>query len=213
MKYKHIKPNTIIAIAGTVGVGKSTLTQKLAERLNFKTSFETVDNNPYLEKYYHDFERYGFHLQTFFLAERFKAQKKIFEYGGGYIQDRTIYEDLEIFAKMNYETGKMNDDDYQTYRDLFEAMVYSPYFNDPDIVIYLESDLDSILNRINERGRDMEINTDVAYWKELHNRYNNWIETFNQTRLLRISSNEYDVYDEESIDLLLTKIDNILAFK
>ncbi len=213
MKYPNIKPNTVIAIAGTVGVGKSTLTQKLADRLNFKTSFETVENNPYLEKYYHDFERYGFHLQTFFLAERFKAQKQIFEAGGGYIQDRTIYEDLEIFARMNYETGKMNDDDFKTYQELFEAMVYSPYFNDPDIVIYLESDLDSINKRIKQRGRQMEIDTDPQYWQELHNRYHKWINTFNQTRLLRINSNEYDVDDEASIDLLLSKIDKILAYK
>lgn len=213
MIYNNIKPSTVIAIAGTVGVGKSTLTKKLAQRLDFKTSFEVVEENPYLEKYYQDFERYGFHLQTFFLAERFKAQKKIFEYGGGYVQDRTIYEDLEIFAKMNYDIGNMNDDDYQTYRDLFEAMVYSPYFNDPDIVIYLESDLDSILTRINDRGREMEMKTDQAYWQELHKRYHNWINSFNSTRLLRININEYDVDDEESIDQLLNKIDRILSVK
>ncbi len=211
MKYNNIKHNTVIAIAGTVGVGKSTLTKKLAERLDFKTSFEVVDSNPYLEKYYNDFERYGFHLQTFFLAERFKAQKKIFEYGGGYVQDRTIYEDLEIFARMNYENGNMNKDDWNTYRELFEAMVYSPYFNDPDIVIYLESDLDDILGRIEERGREMEINTDVKYWEQLHERYHNWIDTFRSTRLLRININEYDVNDEESIDHLLAKVDNVLS--
>ncbi len=213
MNYKNITHSTVIAIAGTVGVGKSTLTKKLAERLNFKTSFEVVDTNPYLEKYYNDFERYGFHLQTFFLAERFKAQKKIFEYGGGYVQDRTIYEDLEIFARMNYEVGNMNEDDWNTYRELFEAMVYSPYFNDPDIVIYLESDLEDILGRINERGREMEMQTDVQYWEQLHKRYHTWIDTFRSTRLLRININEYDVNDEESIDCLLAKIDNVLAVK
>ncbi len=213
MIYNNIKSNTVIAIAGTVGVGKSTLTQKLADRLNFKTSFENVENNPYLEKYYNDFERFGFHLQTFFLAERFKAQKKIFEYGGGYVQDRTIYEDLEIFAKMNYEVGNMNQDDYQTYSQLFEAMVYSPYFNDPDIVIYLESDLDDILKRINKRGRQMEIDTDTVYWKNLHARYETWINNFSQTRLLRININEYDVEDDASIDALLMKINAVLAIQ
>ncbi len=213
MTYNNIKSNTVIAIAGTVGVGKSTLTQKIADRLNFKTSFENVDENPYLEKYYHDFERYGFHLQTFFLAERFKAQKKIFEYGGGYVQDRTIYEDLEIFAKMNYDVGNMNLDDYNTYSQLFEAMVYSPYFNDPDIVIYLESDPDNILKRISKRGRQMEIDTDISYWQSLHNRYNTWINNFNQTRLLRINVNEYDVEDEASIDALLAKVNDILAIQ
>lgn len=209
----NIKSSTVIAIAGTVGVGKSTLATALAEKLNFKTSFETVEENPYLEKYYDDFERYGFHLQTFFLAERFKAQKTIFEYGGGFIQDRTIYEDLEIFARMNYETGKMNDDDYRTYSELFEAMVYSPYFNDPDLVIYLEADLDTILERIEERGRDMEVATERAYWEELFARYDKWISTFNSTKLLRININDYDVNDEASIDALIKKIDTMLAYE
>lgn len=206
----NIKNDAIIAIAGTVGVGKSTLTKKLAERLNFKTSFETVEDNPYLDKYYNDFERWGFHLQTFFLAERFKAQKKMFEYGGGFVQDRTIYEDLEIFAKMNYDNSTMSEEDYKTYSELFSAMVYSPYFNPPDLVIYIEGDLASILQRINSRGREMEMKTDNAYWEELYKRYITWIDGYSQSPILRLNINDYDVNDEKSIDLIIKKIDNIL---
>lgn len=157
LREKYNIPNdSIITIAGTVGVGKSTMTTALAKALNFKTSFEKVDNNPYLEKFYDDFERWSFHLQIYFLAERFKEQKKIFEYGGGFIQDRSIYEDTGIFAKMHYEKGTMTKDDYETYRNLFDAMVMTPYFPHPDLLIYLEGSLDDILKRIQLRGRDME---------------------------------------------------------
>ena len=97
MNNYKVPQNAIITIAGTVGVGKSTLTQALADKLNFKTSFENVDHNPYLDKFYDDFERWSFHLQIYFLAERFKEQKRMFEYGGGFIQDRSIYEDVDIF--------------------------------------------------------------------------------------------------------------------
>ena len=133
----NIPSNSVITIAGTVGVGKSTLTNALADALQFRTSFEVVDTNPYLDKFYHDFSRWSFHLQVYFLAERFKEQKKIFEYGGGFIQDRSIYEDTGIFAKMHYEKGTMSEVDYQTYTSLFDAMVMTPYFPHPDLLIYL----------------------------------------------------------------------------
>ena len=94
-----IPPQTVITIAGTVGVGKSTMTKALAEALNFRTSFEKVDTNPYLDKFYEDFEKWSFHLQVYFLAERFKEQKRIFEYGGGFVQDRSIYEDTGILLR------------------------------------------------------------------------------------------------------------------
>ncbi len=105
MKDIHIPNNAIITVAGTVGVGKSTLTKALAKRLGFSTSLEEVDENPYLEKFYHDFERWSFHLQIYFLAERFKEQKNMFESGGGFVQDRSIYEDTGIFAKMHADKG------------------------------------------------------------------------------------------------------------
>lgn len=170
MKEHHIPKNSIITVAGTVGVGKSTLTKTLAKRLGFKTSLEEVDHNPYLEKFYHDFERWSFHLQIYFLAERFKEQKTIFEAGGGFVQDRSIYEDTGIFAKMHADKGTMSKVDYKTYTSLFEAMVMTPYFPHPDVLIYLEGDLENILNRIEQRGREMELQTSRSYWEEMHTR-------------------------------------------
>ena len=193
-----IPSNAVITIAGTVGVGKSTMTNALAEALHFRTSFEKVDTNPYLDKFYADFERWSFHLQIYFLAERFKEQKRIFEYGGGFIQDRSIYEDTGIFAKMHYEKGTMSKVDYETYTSLFEAMVMTPYFPHPDLLIYLEGSLDDILARIQERGRPMEQQTPVEYWKEMHKRYEDWINSFNACPVLRLNINDYDIIDDES---------------
>ncbi|HWJ76867.1 MAG TPA: deoxynucleoside kinase [Niallia sp.] len=210
----NIPGNSVITIAGTVGVGKSTLTNALADALQFRTSFEVVDTNPYLDKFYHDFSRWSFHLQVYFLAERFKEQKKIFEYGGGFIQDRSIYEDTGIFAKMHYEKGTMSDVDYQTYTSLFDAMVMTPYFPHPDLLIYLEGSLDDILQRIDKRGREMEKQTPIDYWQEMHGRYEKWIDSFSACPVLRLNINEYDaVSGSQSIEPIIEKIANILHHK
>ncbi|KKI91129.1 deoxycytidine kinase [Bacillus sp. SA1-12] len=203
----NIPHNSVITIAGTVGVGKSTMTNALANALDFKTSFEKVDSNPYLDKFYADFERWSFHLQIYFLAERFKEQKKIFEYGGGFIQDRSIYEDTGIFAKMHYEKGTMSAVDYETYTNLFEAMVMTPYFPHPDLLIYLEGSLDDILERIKLRGRPMEQQTPVEYWEEMHRRYENWINNFNACPVLRVNINDYDIMkNEQTIEPIVERI-------
>lgn len=204
------KNNAIIAIAGTVGVGKSTLADKLGEMLSFKVMHENVKTNPYLDKYYNDFEKWAFHLQIFFLAERFKDQKRMFSYGGGFIMDRTIYEDAQIFAKMNYEKGTLSAEDWSTYNGLFEAMVMSPYFEKPDLIIYLEGDVNSVVKRINTRGREMEVNTEIEYWNELNLRYKEWIEQVHDIKVLRLSINEYDVNDEHSMQLIIDKINKII---
>lgn len=206
----NIPDNAIITVAGTVGVGKSTLTGALAKRLNFQTSLEQVDHNPYLEKFYHDFERWSFHLQIYFLAERFKEQKKMFEMGGGFVQDRSIYEDTGIFAKMHADQGTMSKTDYETYTSLYEAMVMTPYFPHPDVLIYIEGSLPSILTRIKERGREMEIQTDVSYWEHMHDRYSKWINEFTACPVLRLNIDDYDVSDSNSMTEILVKVSNAI---
>ncbi|HLR52920.1 MAG TPA: deoxynucleoside kinase [Candidatus Avamphibacillus sp.] len=212
LREKYNIPNdSIITIAGTVGVGKSTMTKALAEALNFKTSFEKVDVNPYLESFYADFERWSFHLQIYFLAERFKEQKKIFEYGGGFIQDRSIYEDTGIFAKMHYDNGTMSKTDYETYRNLFDAMVMTPYFPHPDLLIYLEGSLEEVIHRIQQRGRQMEKDTPISYWEEMYHRYEEWINNFNACPILRINISDYDLLKKENtIEPILEKIGHFI---
>ncbi|MFD1362621.1 deoxynucleoside kinase [Lentibacillus salinarum] len=212
LRHKYEIPHdSIITVAGTVGVGKSTMTKALANALNFKTSFEKVETNPYLGKFYDNFERWSFHLQIYFLAERFKEQKKIFEYGGGFIQDRSIYEDTGIFAKMHYENGTMSKTDYETYTNLFEAMVMTPYFPHPDLLIYLEGSFENIMERIHNRGREMEKNTSTSYWEELFDRYEAWINNFNACPILRIDISDYDLLEQEkSIEPVLEKIGHFI---
>lgn len=207
----NIPSSAVITVAGTVGVGKSTLTKSLANALNFRTSFEKVDTNPYLDKFYADFKKWSFHLQIYFLAERFKEQKRIFEYGGGFIQDRSIYEDTGIFARMHYEKGNMSPTDYETYSSLFDAMVMTPFFHHPDLLIYLEGSFEEIVKRIRERGRPMEQDTPIEYWEEMYNRYEKWISNFNACPILRLNINDYDLYDDESsIEHIVSKISYIL---
>ena len=212
LKKYNIPADAVITVSGTVGVGKSTLTRILAEKLGFMTSYERVDDNPYLSKYYDDFMRWSFHLQMFFLAERFKEQKRMFSHGGGFIQDRSIYEDVDIFAKLNYESGTMTKDDYETYRSLFEAMVLTPFFPHPDLVIFVDGELEDILGRINERGRQMEMDTDISYWKMLHKEYRKWIDNFHYAPVLRLNIKDFDLLnDEESIDFVLKKIGKVIS--
>ncbi|MEK5230211.1 deoxynucleoside kinase [Lysinibacillus sp. FSL K6-0232] len=206
-----IPPQTVITIAGTVGVGKSTMTKALAEALQFRTSFEKVDTNPYLDKFYEDFEKWSFHLQVYFLAERFKEQKRIFEYGGGFVQDRSIYEDTGIFAKMHYDKGTMSPTDYETYTNLFDAMVMTPYFPHPDLLVYLEGPIDAVIGRIQERGRAMEQQTPNDYWVEMHERYEHWINNFNACPVLRLDINDYDLLkNPDAIESIVSRISHML---
>ncbi|MBN9646222.1 MAG: deoxynucleoside kinase [Terrisporobacter othiniensis] len=198
-----------ITVAGNVGAGKSTLTKLVGEKLGFETHFEKVDGNPYLEDFYKDQDKWGFHLQLYFLAQRFKQQKEIRANGLNNIQDRSIYEDVEIFARNLFDNGKMTKRDYITYRDLFNDMV--PHLRTPDLMIYLDGSIDTIIGRIKLRSRDMEKDVDVAYWTNLHNRYENWIKEYNDSPVLYVNINEVDLINKpEHLDMLCDKIKEIL---
>ncbi|WP_325167539.1 deoxynucleoside kinase [Lederbergia citri] len=207
MRQYNIPENSIITVAGTVGVGKTTMTKRLADALGFQASFEQVDVNPYLDLFYDDFKSWSFHLQIYFLAERFKEQKRIFNVGGGFVQDRSIYEDADIFARMHYENGTMTEVDYKTYVNLFEAMVLTPYFPQPDLLIYLDGPLEYILERIHQRGRPMEVKTADEYWVELHSRYENWIRNFDLCPVLTLNIKDYDLNNQHSLESIIKRVE------
>lgn len=163
-----------VAIAGNIGVGKTTLTRMLSEKLKWKSYYEKVVDNPYLSDFYGDMQRWSFHLQVFFLSNRFISQKEITEWPGSCIQDRSIYEDVEIFAHTLHKQGNMTDKDYKNYSELFAVM--ASYLRKPDLILYLRSTVDDLVEHIKKRGRDYEQTIDINYLAELNQAYEDWIE-------------------------------------
>lgn len=170
----HKKRKLYIAIAGNIGAGKTTLTKMLSEKLGWKAYYEKVIDNPYLSDFYGDMNRWSFHLQVFFLSHRFKSQKEITEWPDSCVQDRSIYEDVEIFAHTLHEQGNMSPKDYTNYQELFSIMV--SYLRKPDLIIYLKSSVDHLLTHIKKRGRDYEKSIDPGYLSILNDAYDGWIE-------------------------------------
>lgn len=201
------KRKLYIAIAGNIGVGKTTLTRMLSERLGCKSFYERVIDNPYLSDFYADMKRWSFHLQIFFLSNRFIDQKKITEWPDSCIQDRSIYEDVEIFAHTIHKDGNMTDRDYQNYQDLFATMV--SYLRKPDLIIYLRSSVDNLLTHIQKRGRDYEKTIDPNYLAELNEAYENWIERAKDKdfKVITFDMNKRDFeHNPEDFDLLYRSI-------
>jgi deoxyadenosine/deoxycytidine kinase len=166
-------PGFFLAIAGNIGVGKTELTDRLAAALGWKVYYEPVIDNPYLDPFYRDMERWSFHLQIYFLAERFKAQVRIGRSGEAFIQDRTIYEDAEIFARTLHEQGSMTRVDYENYVELFHCM--TGFLRPPDLIVYLHASPDTLLERIARRGRESEKAITRDYLARLGAAYDDWI--------------------------------------
>jgi deoxyadenosine/deoxycytidine kinase len=163
-----------LAIAGNIGVGKTELTNRLSTELGWLAYYEPVIQNPYLDPFYADMTRWSFHLQIYFLSERFKAQAQIGESALPFIQDRTIYEDCEIFAKTLYEQGSMTQVDYENYRSLFEVLV--SFLRKPDLILYLKASPEALLERIASRGRPSEQGIGADYITRLNRAYDDWME-------------------------------------
>lgn len=187
---KTSNKNLFIAVAGNIGAGKSSLTRMLGERFNWKPYFESVEDNPYLSDFYGDMNRWSFHLQMYFLANRFKSHKEIVESNKSVIQDRSIYEDAEIFAKNLHMIGKMDQRDYENYVSLFHVMM--EYLKPPDLMIYLRSTVDTLVSQIKMRGRDYEQGIPREYLEQLNGHYEEWIGFYKSGPLLIIESDPLD---------------------
>ena len=162
-----------IAIAGNIGSGKTTLTRMLAKRFGWNPHYEPVDNNPYLEDYYSDMARWSFNLQIYFLNKRFRDVVEISRSKDTIVQDRTIFEDAEIFAPNLHDMGLMSDRDFDNYTDLFRLMV--SLVKEPDLLIYIRSSIPTLVAHIEERGRDFEKSIRIDYLNGLNKRYEDWI--------------------------------------
>lgn len=165
-----------IAIAGNIGSGKTTLTKLLTKHYGWTPRFEPVDNNPYLDDFYADMERWSFNLQIYFLNKRFKEVVEISKSDETIIQDRTIFEDARIFAPNLHDQGKMSDRDFANYSDLFDLMM--SLVNLPDLMIYIRSTIPNLVEQIQKRGRDYEQSIRLDYLEGLNNRYEEWISGY-----------------------------------
>lgn len=187
-----------IAIAGNIGAGKTTLTSLLSKHLKWEAHYEDVDDNPYLNDFYEDMQRWSFNLQIYFLNSRFEQIAKIRQSGKTIIQDRTIYEDANIFAPNLHAMGLMTTRDFNNYQSLFNVM--SKFVSPPDLLIYLRASVPTLVNQIAKRGRDYENSIRIDYLKRLNERYEAWISTYEQGKLLIIDVDDLN-YAENPEDL------------
>lgn len=189
-----------IAIAGNIGSGKTTLTKMLAKRYGWIPHFEPVDNNPYLEDYYADMNRWSFNLQIYFLNKRFRDVVEISKSNDTIIQDRTIFEDARIFAPNLHDMGMMSDRDFDNYTDLFDLMMSLVKL--PDLMIYIRSSIPNIVSQIQKRGRDFEKSIRIDYLQGLNQRYEEWIGSY-KGRLMIVDGDklkfESDPYDFQQV--------------
>jgi hypothetical protein len=186
----QLSGKVFISIAGNIGSGKSSLTKLLSEHFGWTPFYESVDDNPYLSDFYGDMKRWSFHLQVYFLSNRFKNHKKIVDMSGSVVQDRSIYEDVEIFARNLHEMGDMDKRDYENYRELFSIMV--DYLKPPDLLIYLRANVETLIKQIKLRGREYEQSIKKDYLERLSTSYEDWIKRYNIGNLLVIESDEID---------------------
>jgi deoxyadenosine/deoxycytidine kinase len=179
-----------VAIAGNVGVGKSTLTGLLAEHLGWESFFEAVDENPYLADFYADMKTWSFHSQIFFLSRRLRHHRQLLDRPNSVVQDRSVYEDAEIFARNLYLQGDMAERDYRTYRELYEVL--TSFLPPPDLVVYLRASLPILLERIAMRGRDFERDISPDYLERLNRLYEEWVAGFTLCPVLTVPADALD---------------------
>ncbi|HJM12653.1 MAG TPA: deoxynucleoside kinase [Candidatus Marinimicrobia bacterium] len=200
-----MKNHPFVGLAGNIGVGKTTFTEIVAEKLGWTPYFESVDDNPYLGDFYGDMSRWSFNLQVYFLHKRFKSHHDMSLSNGGVIQDRTIYEDVEIFARNLNEMGFMDQRDWKNYRNLFSIM--TSYLHKPDLIVYLKASTDTLISRIKSRSRDYEKSIDPEYLHTLNVSYNKWINNLIDIPVLLIETDGFNIFeDNDQLETILNDI-------
>lgn len=195
-----------VAVAGNIGAGKTTLTKLLAKHFKWEPQLEDVVDNPYLDDFYNQMERWSFNLQVYFLNSRFRQVSQIRKSGKDIIQDRTIYEDAHIFAPNLHAMGLMTNRDFENYRSLFDLM--ESFVDGPDLLIYLRSSIPNLVSQIHKRGRDYENSISIDYLSRLNERYEAWITTYDKGNLLIVDVDNLDfVANPEDLGEIINKID------
>jgi deoxyadenosine/deoxycytidine kinase len=201
-----------IAVAGNIGVGKSTLVELLSQKLGYMPFYEPVAENPYLADFYEDMPAWGFHSQIYFLMRRLRIHHQLLDVDGSVIQDRSVYEDAEIFAHNLYLQDAINDRDYETYRELYQVLV--EFLPPPDLVVYLRASVPTLLNRIAKRGRDYERTINAGYLSDLNELYESWIQDFDLCPILTVPCDDLDyVAKPQHLTLIVNKVTEILMGK
>jgi len=195
-----------VAIAGNIGAGKTTLTRLLAKHYKWSSHYESVEENPYLDDFYAEMERWSFNLQVYFLNSRFRQILNIRAKNKSIVQDRTIYEDAHIFAPNLHAMGLMTNRDFSNYSSLFELM--ERMVQPPDLLIYLRASISTLVDQIHKRGRDYENSISIDYLSRLNERYEAWISTYNKGKLLIIDVDNLDFVDNpEDLGTVIDRID------
>lgn len=197
-----------IAIAGNIGAGKSSLTGLLADHFEWEPFYESVDDNPYLSDFYDDMMRWSFNLQIYFLSSRFRHQKQMLDGEGNFIQDRTIYEDVEIFAKNLHNMGLMSDRDFKNYEALFAEM--TRYLKPPTLLVYIRAQVPTLVQRIQQRGREYENTIRIEYLERLNRLYENWIDSYEHEKIIIDTDNLDFVNNEEDLGKIISRIEQRL---
>lgn len=194
-----------VAVAGNIGAGKTSLAALLAQKLAWEPFFEPVEENPYLADFYRDMPRWGFHSQVFFLARRLRQYRGLLDRPGSIIQDRSVYEDAEVFACNLYRQGSMSERDWQSYHDLYEAVVN--LLPPPNLVVYLQTAVPTLVRRIARRGRDLEQTISAEYLSQLDELYESWIAGFNLCPVLTVATDDLDfAHDAAHLDQIAQRI-------
>lgn len=201
-----------VAVAGNIGVGKSTLVRLVCERLGWEPFYEPETENPYLADFYQDMHAWAFHSQIFFLTHRLRAHRALLDHPSSAVQDRSVYEDAEVFARNLHKQGHLVGRDYESYRELY--LVLSQFLPPPDLVVYLRAQVPTLLDRIAKRGRAYERRITAAYLADLNFLYEKWIENFSLCPVLTVPSDDLDyVTNSSHLDLVVSKIQEKLTGK